>query len=300
MISKRWASLAHVSLFLTVPTFQLRALSPSEVFEQVKNSVFVVMSFDNRGQQTAQGSGVLLPDEKVATNCHVLKNGVRFVVGRGAREVTATLLAEDGARDICLLNAPGILGRPAQTGGTAELRVGVPVYAVGAPQGLELTLSAGLVSQLRGGPPPMIQTTAAISPGSSGGGLFDSEARLVGLTTLYVEGGQNLNFAMPVEWLTALREAKREVAVTRNESDWLAEYRALAKGKDWNGLLALCRQWVTEQPASGRAWRNLGLAYLHSERLQEAIPPLQRALQINRKDESAWYNLGYAYSSLEQ
>ena len=65
----------------------------------------------------------------------------------------------------------------------ADLKVGDPVYAVGAPLGLELSLSEGIVAQLRGGPPPLIQTTAAISPGSSGGGLFDRDGRLVGLTT---------------------------------------------------------------------------------------------------------------------
>ena len=53
--------------------------------------------------------------------------------------------------------------------------MGEPVYAVGAPQGLELSLSEGIVSQLRGGPPPLIQTTVAISQGSSGGGLFNAE-----------------------------------------------------------------------------------------------------------------------------
>ncbi len=77
--------------------------------------------------------------------------------------------------------------------------MGEPVYAVGAPEGLELPLSEGIVSQLRGGPPPLIQTTVAISPGSSGGGLFNTEGELVGITTFYLKEGQNLNFALPVE-----------------------------------------------------------------------------------------------------
>lgn len=88
-----------------------------------------------------------------------------------------------------------------------KLKVGEPVYTVGAPQGLELSLSEGIVSQLRGGPPPIIQTTAAVSPGSSGGGLFNAEGELVGITTLQVEGGQNLNFAVPVEWIGQVARA---------------------------------------------------------------------------------------------
>lgn len=51
----------------------------------------------------------------------------------------------------------------------------------------------------RGFPLPLIQTTAAISPGSSGGGLFDQYGRAIGVTVGYLEGGQNLNFALPIE-----------------------------------------------------------------------------------------------------
>ena len=142
-------------------------------------------------------------------------------MGRGKRLLSATLFAEDGDKDICLLDAKGIIGKPAQLGKATSLKVGVSVYAVGAPQGLELSLSDGIVAQLRGGPPPLIQTTAAISPGSSGGGLFDGEGRLVGLTTLYIEGGQSLNFAMPVEWIGEIKPGSKTAASGRSQTEWL-------------------------------------------------------------------------------
>lgn len=86
----------------------------------------------------------------------------------------------DSERDVCQVQVQN-LGTPAvATGDTSRLVVGQNVYAVGAPLGLELTLSAGLVSSLRGssGRLAAIQTSAPISPGSSGGGLFDDEGRL--------------------------------------------------------------------------------------------------------------------------
>ena len=86
------------------------------------------------------------------------------------------------------------------------LKVGQRVYAIGSPTGLELTLSEGLISALRAnaqGQLPTIQTSAAISPGSSGGGLFDAEARLIGVT-VSVAKGENLGFAYPAEWLAEL------------------------------------------------------------------------------------------------
>jgi len=181
--------------FLSILPVSVHALTPDQVFDKVKASIVVVKSLDAQGKVKSLGSGVLLPSGRVATNCHVVEGGASYQVGRGKQLVRATLYAEDGDKDICILDAAVIEGKPAQLGKAADLKVGVPVYAVGAPQGLEFSLSDGIVAQLRGGPPPLIQTTAAISPGSSGGGLFDGEGRLVGLTTLYLEGGQSLNFA---------------------------------------------------------------------------------------------------------
>ena len=103
---------------------------------------------------------------------------------------------------------------------STALKVGEPAFAVGAPQGLELSISQGIVSQLRPTPlgkDPMIQTTAAISQGSSGGGLFDSDGRLVGLTTLYYKEGQSLNFAVPISFVALLRNtsSKPQAAAPR-------------------------------------------------------------------------------------
>jgi S1-C subfamily serine protease len=159
------------------------ALTASQVFEQVKDSVVVVKAYNHKGQQVGLGSGVMLPSGDIITNYHVVKAGIRYMVGRGKQAAPATLKAGDRE----------------------------PVYAVGAPQGLELSLSEGIVSQLRGGPPPLIQTTVAISGGSSGGGLFNAEGELVGITAFQLKESQSLNFALPVEWnqATAPRLWKR-------------------------------------------------------------------------------------------
>lgn len=208
-------------IFLSILPAQVNALTPDQVFEQVKDAVVVVKTLDTQGNVKDQGSGVLLPSGKIATNCHVVERGTSYQVGRGNLLVSATLYAEDGDKDICLLNATGITGKPAELGKAAGLKMGDSVYAVGAPKGLELSLSDGLVVQLRGGPPPFIRTTAAISPGSSGGGLFDREGQLVGLTTLYIEGEQSLNFAMPVEWIGEIKPGHKPIAEERGQTEWL-------------------------------------------------------------------------------
>ena len=281
--------------FLSILPVLGYALTPDQVFDQVKDSIVVVKTLDAQGKVKGQGSGVLLPSGKIATNCHVVEGGDSYRVGRGQELVRATLLAKDADKDICLLEAKGITGKPAQLGKAAGLKVGDPVYAVGAPAGLELSLSDGIVAQLRGGSPPMIQTTAAISLGSSGGGLFDGEGRLVGLTTLYLEGGQNLNFAMPVEWIGEDKPGRKPAAGKGSWSEWKKRAIALEQIKDWQGLLDWCLKWTRSEPENARAWEDLGYAHHNLKRYNDAIEAYRQAIRINPELAAAWSNLGYAY-----
>lgn len=294
-----WSAFA---LVLTVFSSASLALSPSQVFEEAKDSVVVVKAFDFVGKQTSQGSGVLLSGGKVATNCHVTKDGLSFQVGRNTLFVAAKVYAGDSDKDICLLEAKGIGGKPAKLGKSTSLKVGEPVYAIGAPRGLELSLSDGIVSQLRGGSPPLIQTTAAISPGSSGGGLFNSEARLVGFTTLYIDGGQSLNFAMPVEWLAGLKPGEKGPSKSHNlfgGRGWIFRAAALEEKQDWPGLLALGKQWVRAEPDSSYAWNVIGEAYENLNQSDEAIAAYRQSLRINPEDDGAWGGLGVSYAQLK-
>ncbi len=280
-------------------TFGVEALSPSQVFEKVKNSVFVVRSLDATGRSIAQGSGVFMPSGKIGTNCHVVKNGLSFQVGSDKQFVPATVWGSDEEKDICLLEAVGLTGEPANMGQASHLRVGEAVYAVGAPRGLELSLSDGIVSQLRGGPPPLIQTTAAISPGSSGGGLFDREGLLVGFTTLYVKGGQSLNFALPVEWVETIKPG-RKAAQGSSDLGWEERNNALTIAGDWTGARDWCEQWTQAQPKKGNAWSQLGSAYLMLEDYNKAVKAYRQAVRIEPDNDYTWYMLGSAYIRLKR
>lgn len=276
------------------------ALTPSQVFDRVKGSVVVVRALDIQRKPISQGSGVMLPSGQVATNCHVVKDGVRFQLGRAKRFVVAKLRASDEKKDLCLLEATGLSAEPAVLGKAAALTVGEAVYAVGSPQGLELSLSNGIVSQLRGGPPPIIQTTAAISPGSSGGGLFDAEGRLVGITTFYVEGGQSLNFAVPVEWLAEVKPGQRMAVRKRSQGEWIAYARELEKEKDWEGALDWCGQWTEAEPGNSLPWRCLGNAYSALKEYDEAINAYREVVRLRPNYAEAWARLGWVYDDVKR
>ena len=200
------ASVAGLMLALAGPA---HALSPDEVYARVSPSVWKVVTYDTDGLPLGQGSAVVIDKGTLVANCHVLKQARRVAVRREGASHDAHLALWDPQRDVCQLRVEG-LGEPAVAlGTTATVQVGHSVYAVGNPKGPDLTLSAGLVSSLRRNPAGqlvLIQTSAAISGGSSGGGLFDDSGRLIGLTTIGSVGAdtQNLNFAVPAEWIQEL------------------------------------------------------------------------------------------------
>ena len=288
-----------VSLLLAAPA---SAETASQMFKQVSPSVVVVLTYDATGKAAELGSGVKLLDGSVATNCHVLKDGTTYRVRYRGKVYPASLDKADWNRDVCSLSVPGLPAPPVVLGSTKTLQVGASVYAIGTPEGLQRTLSEGIVSSLRpvdGG--SYIQTTAAISPGSSGGGLFDDHGRLLGLTSFFISKGQQLNFALPVEWIEALpQHATPRVASGTSEVQWLNRAAALETSKDWQGLRALAERWIKAQPRRAIAWGVLGEADGNLGQYAKAIEADRQALQINPQDAKAWNNLGADYDGAGQ
>lgn len=180
-------------------------LSPSDLFAKNRASVVLVET------PSGFGSGVIIGDNGlVVTNLHVIADDVSAMVklADGDRYDNVTVAALDERRDLALLRIAGFGLKPARLANSEDLRVGDRVYAIGTPKGLELSLSEGLVSSLRssGDGYQVIQTTAPISSGSSGGGLFNAQGELVGITSFKIAGGENLNFAVPVNYVRGLME----------------------------------------------------------------------------------------------
>ncbi len=190
------------------------ALAPELVFERAAPSVVTVYAANRNGETLSQGSGVIVHAGFVLTNCHVLK-GADFVgLKSNGATITAELVEVKIAHDLCLLRA-ALLDAPALTRGNAqELRIGQRVYALGAPLGLDLTFTEGVVSGLRReGGYALIQTSAAVSPGSSGGALLAQDGSLVGIVSFKLsdeaQRSENLNFAMPIDLLDEFRRLPR-------------------------------------------------------------------------------------------
>lgn len=181
-------------------------LEPDQLFEKVSPSVWSVVTLDRESKPAKQGSAVVVARETAITNCHVIEGSDAVLLRRENVMIEAEVQYVDTPRDLCQLRVPNLAAPSVEFAPPQSLRVGARAYAIGNPRGLENTMSDGIVSGIRKyrGTLEAIQTTAPISPGSSGGGLFDDQGRLIGITTFSVKEAQNLNFAMPAAWITEL------------------------------------------------------------------------------------------------
>lgn len=195
-----------------------------EIYALRSPSIALIQVFSPTGAQVAIGSGVMIAPEVLITNCHVTRSGVQYKARIGKQLLAATVIMADEEYDLCRLSVPGANAPVVALGSTDNLRIGQKVFAIGAPLGLDLTISDGIVSALRPlSTGKVIQTTAPISPGSSGGGLFDAYGKLVGINTFQHRLGQNLNFAVPADWINTMstrRASNQSVgAITMNSME---------------------------------------------------------------------------------
>ena len=258
----------------TSPFAKSQTLSPVEIFQRVSPSVFVVEALDEDGKTLMLGSAVAMARDFLITNCHVVQSASSLRVSRGKEHWTAKLIAAAPNHDLCGLRPSGLTLQPVEVRPSSKLATGEHVYAVGSPEGLELTFSEGVISALRETEGVrMIQTSAAISPGSSGGGLFDAQGNLVGVTTFYLKEGQSLNFALPGEWVSGMLSSSAEAAAKSSTRPSDAAFE------------------------SG-AWLDIGLEAVKKEEYDLAVHTFRKCADLKQSGAfQAWFELGKVFSS---
>jgi S1-C subfamily serine protease len=209
-------SLPHQSL-LTLPGWaplpRVTALPSSDapkdpiaLFELLSRSVWLVAASQSQadleqGRNVAVGSAVAVMRSTLLTNCHVVENRRLIWIKQAALIERARVTAGEANTDRCVLSIERDTLRPIKGIRAYDgLKVGEQVFTVGSPKGLESTLGQGIISGLRRvAGQRLVQTTAQISPGSSGGGLFDQSGNLIGITSFRVRDSQGVNFAIAAE-----------------------------------------------------------------------------------------------------
>jgi|GEM_PF-3235289 hypothetical protein len=176
-----------------------RATEWAEIVAHARPAVVVI--------ETDQGLGsgfIIKADGIIVTNHHVVADAktmaVKFPSGEVYKKVY--LLSSDPINDLAFLKIEAVDLPTIPLGNSNNVQLGDDVLLVGAPQGLEQTVSSGLISGIRlDNGVRVLQTSAAASPGSSGGPLLNRRGEAVGVMSFKVVDGENLNFAIPINYV---------------------------------------------------------------------------------------------------
>lgn len=195
-------------LFLAALPHTSDAQTAQQIAKRVFGSTVLLVMEDASGQPVSLGSGFFVRDGEIASNLHVVEGALRGyakLVAEKTKYDIEGITGIDPDRDLVLLKISAPRRLPLSLGNSDAVQVGEPVYAIGNPQGLEGTFSQGIVSSIREvGSDKLLQITAPISLGSSGGPVLNSKGEVIGVSVATFIGGQNLNFAIPSNYLKAL------------------------------------------------------------------------------------------------
>ena len=230
------------------------------------------------------GSGFFVQENLIATNYHVREDavsGTAKLVGKSTTYTIKKFGLSDPINDIALIEVAEAGIKPLSLGSSSDAKIGETVYVASNPVGLEGTFSDGIISSKRDveGREPLLQITAPISQGSSGGPVLNRMGEVIGVAVGAVEDGQNLNFAIPSR---ALKILVSKIYVTRGQRKKL--------DADYKGALADLDIAIHLQPDNAEAYIERGSAKHELDDYEGALVDLNIAIRINPDSE-----MGYLY-----
>ena len=301
----------YVSLFLLMLLIPgICRADADSIYKQNNRAVVVVISIDGRGRPIGQGSGFIVrEDGAVVTNYHVINMAadVKIKLGMKVLDVEGVLHA-DPENDLAIVKMEGKDYPKVKIGDANKLQVGEKIYVIGSPQGLENTISEGILSGIRevDRKHKILQMTAPISPGSSGGPLFNSDGEVVGVATFLIAETQNLNFAMPINLVLAGLAKKELVSpqeacqVDYNETAACWYYQGLAFGTtgQFDRAAEAFKRSLAIDSKKTETYINLGVSYANMRRYKEAVEMLNEAVKIEPDHPDALNKLGTVYGQM--
>ena len=184
----------------------------SQIAKNTINSTVSIIALDQTMQPIALGSGVIVDNNSVVTNYHVVKGASQLKIlfdGQSQSTVTTTYYSIDYDNDLILLKIQPTTYSPIPIFDQDSSEIGDKIFVAGNPKGLSGTFSEGIISGKRQfDKRKLLQITAPISPGSRGGPVVNGFGKLIGISVGSYKDGQNLNFAIPASYVKNLLFAK--------------------------------------------------------------------------------------------
>ncbi|RPD43414.1 trypsin-like peptidase domain-containing protein [Paracnuella aquatica] len=300
-------------LALTASTFIYGQKNLKALVKENEKSVFLVQCFDEKSQMISTGSGFFIENTGVAfTNVHVIRDAfkARIKTIEGKFYEVEKIIDYNPNLDIAKIKIKAVPGTsfPAVKIAARNAEKGDDVFAIGNPDGLESTVSSGIISSVRSitNYGECYQITAPISPGSSGGALFNMNGEVIGMTTFgqidQSRLNQNLNFAVNIKnskYLTnnlniSTEKAYKEIVY----EDFIAAYMRADLSGDFERAVEICNLQIKKSPSNWLPYHFRASSFLRSDNYTEAEKDLIKAIQLNpsnRLKDMDYVGLGKIY-----
>jgi tetratricopeptide (TPR) repeat protein len=285
-----------------------------ELIRRVKPSVVSVITYDAKNNVSVTGSGFFIRPGQVVTNLHVIEGAhhadIRTFDGKGKTFAVASILDVDLEGDLALLG----INMPPERARSVEISNVVPeegekIFVIGNPLRMEGSIADGIVSAVREVPnlARIIQITAPISHGNSGSPLLNMRGEVIGVVTMVVTNGQNINLALAASRLASLEpgnpltfEALAQRLRGNGQGDAASE-RWYLNGLNslWLGnyesALGYFEIAVDKNPGRAEAWIQVGYCKVKQGKNRDAIRAFQQAIRLRPTSFEADNKLGDAY-----
>jgi lipopolysaccharide biosynthesis regulator YciM len=198
-----------------------------QVYNSTQESVFLIYLNDSSGTPNALGSAFLIAPRLLITNAHVVDAG-NPVLAVGPVRIPLKIIRTDEKNDLALLSVDvDLTSKPLQLA-LDTVSPGEQIFAIGNPEGLEKSISQGIISGLRKiRDRDLLQITSPISHGSSGGPILNAKGEVIGVAVGTFDDGQNLNFAIPVAYVRSILDQKTDTTTELNIDSSLNDARII-------------------------------------------------------------------------
>ncbi len=306
--------------FLLIMPFKAHAateISLTRLVKKIQPAVVTIITYDVNKNVSGIGSGFFVDKVgHIITNYHVLKGAYSAEVRtyKGLKFPITIIVAEDEAADLIKV----LVNIPTQDVKYVTVSEKLPsiaerIVVVGSPLGLDQTVSEGIVSSIRNMPGVgnFFQISAPILPGSSGSPVLNMRGKVVGVAAFQAVVGQNLNFALSGESVTALQHKKTPKTISEwvfsigEQKPWQAEelckkgFKFSLEGK-FNKALQFYEDATKKDPKNANAWLGLGYCYAGLDKPADAINAYKQGIRNNPASTKAYHSLAKYYTKLNR